>query len=247
MWWKNPRQPYQKRLWHIVCDRSHLTEIAEIHLKNFQKRICDILDHLKAQAVNPLNKALKNSFKNKNHLPTGVWLRGLLNGGQAVKKRPDIGRIGHLFTSVQGIGTAHRMPPLSIMSIAGFGEIGLIELDDQGDLCGASGLPLAHILATRVGPVDHLIAIGKVGAGLDGNGRLYHRSKASRHLAELQTHIRDHLVLHQRDGGKVKGIIVGAEQVGSKHPVTGSTNSRHRQRNNGKRRFCFIPLCPLSI
>ena len=60
------------------------------------------------------------------------------------------------------------MPPLSIMSIAGFGEIGLIELDDQGDLCGASGLPLAHILATRVGPVDHLIAIGKVGAGLDG-------------------------------------------------------------------------------
>lgn len=51
------------------------------------------------------------------------------------------------------------MPPLSIMSIAGFGEIGLIELDDQGDPCGASGLPLAHILATRVGPVDHLIAI----------------------------------------------------------------------------------------
>ncbi|MEO2775874.1 hypothetical protein ABHB30_06260 [Flavonifractor plautii] len=79
---------------NIVCDRSHLTEIAEIHLKNFQKRICDILDHLKAQAVNPLNKALKNSFKNKNHLPTGVWLRGLLNGGQAVKKRPDIGQEG---------------------------------------------------------------------------------------------------------------------------------------------------------
>lgn len=51
------------------------------------------------------------------------------------------------------------MPPLSIMSIAGFGEIGLIELDDQGDPCGASGLPLAHILATRVGPVDHLIAV----------------------------------------------------------------------------------------
>ncbi|CAN4011919.1 hypothetical protein LPJCHP_LPJCHP_16220, partial [Dysosmobacter welbionis] len=78
----------------VICDWRYHSEITEVHLENFQERICDILDHLKAQAVNPLNKALKNSFKNKNHLPTGVWLRGLLNGGQAVKKRPDIGQEG---------------------------------------------------------------------------------------------------------------------------------------------------------
>lgn len=91
------------------------------------------------------------------------------------------------------------MPSLPIMLISGLGETGLIELDDQGDPRSPSGLPLAHILATCIGSVDHLIAIGETGAGLDGNGGLYHRSKASRYFAELQTHIGDQLALHQRD------------------------------------------------
>lgn len=56
----------------IICHRGHAPEVAEIHLKYIQQRICNVLDHLKAQTVNPLNKTLKNSFKNKNHLPTGV-------------------------------------------------------------------------------------------------------------------------------------------------------------------------------
>lgn len=75
------------------------------------------------------------------------------------------------------------------------------------------------MLAARVGPVYHLVAVCQVCPGLDGNGGLHHRSEAGGHLAELQPHICDHFTLHQRDGGQIKGVIVGAQKVGRQHAV----------------------------
>ena len=54
---------------NVVCDRGHLSEIIQVHLKYVQQGICYILHDLQAKAIDPLDKALKNSFKDGSHLP----------------------------------------------------------------------------------------------------------------------------------------------------------------------------------
>ena len=92
------------------------------------------------------------------------------------------------------------VPPVHfIASITSFGQCRLIQSNDQSDPRSPSGFPLAHVLTAGIDPVDHLIAIGKVGAGLHSDSGLHYRGKSSRDFSEFQTHICDYLALHQLD------------------------------------------------
>ena len=51
----------------VVRYGGYLPKILQVHIEYIQQGIGDVLHNLQAQTVNPLDKALKNSFKDTAH------------------------------------------------------------------------------------------------------------------------------------------------------------------------------------
>lgn len=75
-------------------------------------------------------------------------------------------------------------------------------------------LPSALVLASGVGPVDELIAVGCCAADRHRQGGIAGRLETYGDLAEVEVDVRDHFSGLHGDGAQAEGIGTGSDQIG---------------------------------
>lgn len=112
-------------------------------------------------------------------------------------------------------GGPSEPPPFGL--IAGLGELGDAgggKSADHRDPGALGRLPSALILASGVGPVDELIAVGRRAADGDGQGGIAGRLEAHGDFAEVEVDVGNNFSGLGGNRAQAEGVGAGGDQIG---------------------------------